>query len=116
MNVMKNIQQLCTPAYVYFIISVISIVLMMIQNSGDDSIFCLGNYECDVPHTGAVFVGQILYTVFWVFVLNWICKSGYKNISWFLVLLPFIFFFVGLGMLILSGNAKKTKQKPKKIR
>ena len=106
MGIAKDIQSLCTPAYVYLVISVISIVIMMFQNGGNDSIFCLGNYKCDVQNTGTIFLGQIIYSIFWVFLLNFICKKGYKNVSWFLVLLPFIFLFIGLGVFMLSGAEK----------
>ena len=98
---------MCTPAYVYLVISVIAILAMMLQNGGNNKHFCIGEYGCDVESKGAIFIGQGLYTAFWVFVLDSICKSGYKNISWFLVLLPYVLMFIGLGMILLSGNAKE---------
>jgi len=101
MNFIKDIKKLCTPAYVYLVISAISIIIMIIQNAGNTTTFCLGDNQCNVPHTGFVFIGQILYVAFWTFVLNSICKAGYKNISWFLVLLPLILFFVSLGLMML---------------
>ena len=103
---MKKIRKLCTPAYVYLVISVIAIVGMIIQNAGNTNMFCLGDYMCDVESTAMVFLVQGLYTVFWVFVLDCICKSGYKNISWFLVLLPYILMFIILGMFVL-GNKRE---------
>lgn len=110
MKLMKTIRKLCTPAYVYLVISIIAIVAMMIQNGGNHDRFCLGNYECGVESTAAVFLGQGLYSIFWVFVLNYICKAGYKNISWFLVLLPYILMFIILGMFILEGNKEGFKE------
>jgi len=107
MNLVKKIRKLCTPAYVYLVISVIAILAMMLQNGGNNKHFCIGEYGCDVESKGAIFIGQGLYTAFWVFVLDSICKSGYKNISWFLVLLPYVLMFIGLGMILLSGNAKE---------
>ena len=115
MGVMKTVQDLCTPAYVYLVMSVISIVLMMLQNAGNNKMFCLGNYECNVDSPGLVFLGQVVYTVFWVFLLNWICSKGYKNLSWFLVLLPFLFFFIALGMFMLNSAAKQTKKVTNKV-
>lgn len=103
---MKTIRKLCTPAYVYLVISVISIVVIMIQNAGNETKFCLGSYECQVGSTAVVFLAQAVYTIFWVFVLNSICKTGYNSVSWFLVLLPYILFFIALGMLVL-GNTKE---------
>ena len=104
---MKTVKKLCTPAYVYLVISVISIVILMFQNAGNKNIFCLGSYECDVPSTGVVFVVQVLYTMFWVFVLNAICSAGYEKVSWFLVLLPYLFLFIALGMLLLGQPVRE---------
>ena len=103
MNIVKSVRRLCSPAYVYLVLSVISIVVLMFQNAGNTSTFCIGSYDCPVSSTGLVFAGQVLYVAFWTFVLNVICKAGYKNFSWFLVLVPFIFFFVSLGLLVLSA-------------
>ena len=36
----------------------------------------------------------VIKVLVWSFILNFICKSGYVNVSWFLVLLPFIFIFI----------------------
>ena len=47
-----------------------------------------------------------LKTIFWTFVLNAICKAGYKNLSWFLVLFPFLLLFIALGLLLLTGIPK----------
>ena len=120
MNLAKTIKDLCTPAYVYLVISAISIIILIIQNKGNTDVYCVGNLECDVPNTPLVFVANIVYSVFWVFVLNAICKTGYTRVSWFLVLLPFILFFLALGSLILmqgktiEGHANKKDKKDKK--
>lgn len=101
----KFIKKLCTPAYVYLVISVIAIVVLMFQNSGNVDVYCIGNYECPVPNTALIFLIKFLYVAFWTFVLDSICKSGYKQFSWFLVLFPFILFFVLLGLLLVAQAA-----------
>jgi len=101
----KFIKKLCTPAYVYLVISIISIVVIMFQNSGNEDIYSIGCFECPVPSTALVFLFKFLYVAFWTFVLDSICKAGYKRFSWFLVLLPFILFFVLLGMLLVTQGA-----------
>lgn len=108
MKLIKKIRKLCTPAYVYLVISVIAILAMMLQNGGHNRHFCIGEYGCDVESKGAIFIGQGLYTAFWVFVLDSICKSGHKNISWFLVLLPYVLMFIALGMIVLGGKHRET--------
>ena len=101
---MKYIKKLCKPAYVYLVISAIAIVLMMVHNNGNVDTYCLGNYECPVSSTALVFFMKFLYVAFWTFVLDSICKSGYKQFSWFLVIFPFILFFVLLGLMILTNG------------
>lgn len=96
------IKKLCTPAYVYLVISVVAIVVMMFQNGGNSDMYCVGSFECPVPSTTVVFIFEFLYVAFWTFVLDSICKAGHKKFSWFLVLLPFVLFFVLLGLMILN--------------
>jgi len=102
---LKLIKKLCTPAYVYLVISVIAIVLMMFQNCGNVDMYCLGNYECEVPSTALIFLIKFIYVAFWTFILDSVCKAGHKQFSWFLVLFPFILFFVLLGLLMVSQAA-----------
>ena len=104
MKVVKEIKKLCTPAYLYLVLSVVGMVGMMIQNAGNTDKYCVGEFECPVPSTAAVFVGKALYIVFWTFVLNAICKAGFKKVSWFIVLIPFVLMAIMIGMLILSGG------------
>ena len=99
---LKYIKKLCTPAYVYLVVSVIAIVVLMFQNSGNTDVYCMGAYECPVPNTALVFLIQFAYVAFWTFILDSVCKAGYKQFSWFLVLFPFLLFFVLLGMMIIA--------------
>ena len=103
----KIVKKLCTPAYVYLVISVISILVLMFQNSGNVDSYCMGSYECSVPSTALVFLIEFLYVAFWTFILDAICKAGYKQFSWFLVLLPFLLFFVLLGLMIVAQGVKQ---------
>ena len=102
----KYIKKLCTPAYVYLVISVVAILLMMLQNQGNIDTYCLGNYECPVPNTALIFFMKFLYVAFWTFILDSVCKAGYKQFSWFLVLFPFVLFFVLLGLMIVAQVSK----------
>lgn len=98
----KIIKKLCTPAYVYLVISAIAIIIMMFQNGGNTDIYCVGSFECPVPNTALVFLFNFLYVAFWTFILDSVCKAGHKNVSWFLVVFPFILFFVLLGLMMLT--------------
>jgi hypothetical protein len=99
---LEQIKYLCKPAYVYLVISVFATVILMIQNNGNKNRYCVGSFECEVPNTAMVFLGKFLYIAFWTFVLNAICRSGHKQFAWFLVLLPFILFFVLIGLAMLK--------------
>lgn len=89
-----NIRNWCTPAYFYFIISIIGILIMSIQNYGNTDIYCLGDYTCGVTSTFLIFVIKVLYVLFWTFILNLLCKNGYESVSWFLFLLPYVIMFI----------------------
>ena len=100
MNPLDTIKKLCSPAYVYLAISIFSMIILMFQNIGNTNKYCVGAYECDVSSTPMLFVGKIAYIAFWTFILNALCRAGYKQLSWFLVLLPFVLFFVLIGLIL----------------
>ena len=83
-----------TPAFLYLFISVLAFIVIALQNFGNTNKFCLGDYSCNVPNTFIIFIFNAIYILFWTFVLNTLCKAGYKEISWFLVLFPIIMIFV----------------------
>lgn len=107
----SKLSQLCKPSYVYFMISMIFLVIAVIQNIGNKYKYTLGSYSCNVPSCISVFIGKILYILFWTWVLNLMCKDGHSGIAWFLVLLPFIMLFVILGSVMMYQNKNKNKNK-----
>ena len=68
-----DFNKLCTPAKIYFAFSVLSCIIMLFNR---------------IPVL-AVF-SKLIFAFLWTFILGWLCSKGYKSISWFLVLLPFI--------------------------
>ena len=103
MNLLKELKNLCTPAHIYLVISVVGLIVSMIQNSGNSTTYCLGGHSCGVPDTKMVFLGQAVYIALWTYVLQQICKSGYKQVSWFIVLIPFILMGIMLGTMMMRG-------------
>jgi hypothetical protein len=89
-----GLKNLCAPAGLYLILSLIALVIMVFQNIGSENIYCLGSYTCDVSSVSLIFIIKILYVLFWTWVLNLICKAGFPSVSWLLVLFPFILFFI----------------------
>ena len=102
-----KLSQLCTPSYVYFIISALAIVISAIQNMGNSKKYTLGMFSCRVPSCIAVFIVKVIYILFWTWVLNLMCKDGHTGIAWFLVLLPFIMLFVIMGMVMMYQKKNK---------
>ena len=104
-----KLSQLCTPSYVYFIISFLGMALAAIQNMGNSNKYALGMFSCYVPSCLAVFLIKIIYVLFWTWILNLMCKDGHTGIAWFLVLLPFVLLFVLLGSVMMYQNRNKKK-------
>lgn len=94
-----KLSQLCTPAYVYFLLSILGYVVALLQNltSGDSRRYRLGVFSCRVPSCFIVFVLKIMYILFWTWILNMMCRDGHSGIAWFLVLLPFVLMFMLMG-------------------
>ena len=99
---LESLKKLCTPAHLYFLISVISLLIMAFQNLGNTNKYCVGNYECTVTSTLGVFAVKMLYVVFWTWVLNTLCRAGYEKLSWFVFLLPFVAMFVLIALMFLN--------------
>ena len=107
MKYVKDFRNLCTPASVYLAINVVIFVVIAVQNFGNTKQYCVGQYKCNVPNTFVMFLFKAVYILFWTFLLNAVCKAGYKEVSWFLVLLPIILMFVILGMVLINMGAHR---------
>lgn len=94
-----GLRNLCTPALLYFLLSAVVIVLMALQNMGNSQVYCVGAYSCPTSSIVTIFIVKIVYVLFWTWLLNVICKSGYETVSWVLVLLPFILMFILIAMM-----------------
>ena len=105
---LSDIRKLCTPAYVYLVISAIGLIFLIFQNASNTTSFCAGDYECAVPSTAGLFIIKGIYIVFWTFILNSVCKGGGKHgraISWFLVLVPIILMAIAMGLLFVKDDS-----------
>jgi len=102
MSFPRKFKELCSPAAFYFVVSIISLILVLFQNLGNSNSYNVGTFSCRVPNTIMVFIVQIIYILFWTWVLNLICKDGHSGISWMLVFLPWVFLLVFMGMLMIN--------------
>jgi len=88
-------KELCTPAFLYLVISLFAILIAIFNK----------------VHLVAI-LSKTLFIFFWIFLLNLLCKNGYKSISWFLVLLPYILMLPVLFMSF-SNETEGFKSVPK---
>jgi hypothetical protein len=100
---------LCTPATIYLVLSAIGIIMIAFQNYGmSPNMYCVGNVQCPVQSSAPIFIMKILYVTFWTFILNALCSYGYNQLAWFLLLLPFILFFIMVFMVGTLMNKRTT--------
>ena len=93
-----GIRNLCTPASIYLVISMIALIIIFLQNMNNPGIFCLGNYSCESSNTNLIFIVKFIYIILWTWILNLICKAGAPMFSWILLLFPVVFMFIFLAM------------------
>jgi hypothetical protein len=106
---MKYYDKLCNPAKFYFIISIVSYILILLQNIGNSERFTLGSYSCRHSNPVLLLLAQLIYIGFWTWLLNLICKVN-TSISWVIVLFPFILFFIALGLVLFHGMHKDKQE------
>lgn len=68
-----DFSKLCTPAKLYFAIAVVASVIALFSR----------------VHVMAV-VFKLGFAFIWTYLLGWLCQKGFRALSWFLVLLPYI--------------------------
>ena len=96
-----DLKKLCTPAFIYFVISALGMFMIGIQNlNGSSNTLCLGVYKCGVINKALVFVFHAIYILFWTFILDLFCKTGYQKLSWLIVMIPIVLSFVLADIMI----------------
>jgi hypothetical protein len=87
----KEFSKLCTPAKIYFAIAVIAAVFALLSGISVIAVFF-----------------KLVFAFIWTFILAWLCDKGFKSLSWFLVLLPYIVIaLAALGIYHMSNQQKK---------
>ena len=117
------IMKLCKPAQIYLILSLISLTLYVISmlNVHDQVLEVEPEGEGIHHYTLGGLVIKMIFTILWIYLLNYICQFKYgKKIAWFIVLLPF--FFMGLMLIglmcavsFIALQSSKNKELQKKI-
>lgn len=71
-----GIPSLCTPAMIYFVISIIYLIINIFTNFNIMSM-----------------VIRLLVILVWTWLLNFLCTKGFTVISWLLIIVPFLMSF-----------------------
>lgn len=92
-----NFQDLCAPAIVNVILSVLGLISAFYNGFRLRFLFLSG-----------------LVVLFWTWLLNKLCEWGYRILAWIIVLFPFI--IIGIVLLVflvfyLTGDKKKDDEK-----
>ena len=95
-----DLRRMCTPASIYFVVSLVLLVVLGVSNLDSPDRLCIGEYNCYVGNNTVIFILNAVYILFWTFILDLMCKNGYSTISWFVLLLPFILSFLFLAMIM----------------
>jgi len=82
--------------------STVAIVMMALQNMGNTQVYCVGAYSCPTSSIVAIFLLKAVYVLFWTWLLNIMCKSGYETVAWVLVFLPFLVMFILIALMFIS--------------
>ena len=117
------IMKLCKPAQVYLILSLISLTLYLISmlNVHDQVLEVEPEGEGIHHYTLSGLVVKMIFTILYIYILNYICQFKYgKKIAWFIVLLPF--FFMGIMLIglmcaisFIALQSTKNKELQKKL-
>jgi len=104
MDVVNKVRSLCTPAFVFFVISVLSLFVMIFQNIENTNSYCFGNVSCNVANTSMIFIVKIIMIVVWTWLLEVLCSRGYEKVAWFILLFPYIVLM--FAILIIASEIK----------
>ena len=66
-------KDLCTPAHLYLVLSIITIIMGLFYSFSPLSILV-----------------NVFWVALWTFLLNFLCKKGFTPISWILVFIPLV--------------------------
>ncbi len=103
--------KLCTPAQIYLIVSFILMVLsyfgmnaisqQITLNQANNSFLQSLNFTYQ-KDTKTSYVVQAVFIVLWTWVLSYLCNKGFSNLSWFLILMPWLLMFLAFFVYIIE--------------
>jgi len=109
MKIEQQIRALCTPAKIYFILSVLFILAVSVTSFFHEGVIGTtsryGMSALGINSMEAFIIATLIklaFVLIWTYILQELCKNGYKNLSWFLILLPFLGVFISTIFAIIS--------------
>jgi len=78
-----RLTDLCTPALIYFLIAVVGLAAALLMGL------------VSIP----LLLVKVLFVVIWTWFLNFLCSKNYTGISWFLVIIPYLFMIFLVGVI-----------------
>ena len=91
-----SISSFCLPSKIYLALAILSIVVSLIIST----------------ETIIASILHFIFALFWTWILNLICKSGFSIISWILVLFPiFVYAVLIFYILFLIGKSNREEKK-----
>lgn len=97
----------CTPALTYLVISFVALLVSLVQNRQNSTVYSVGHVSAPVQNTAYVYILKIMWFLFWAWILNLLCTKGYTTVAWVLVAIPFLVFFTlmfGFANALASGR------------
>lgn len=103
--------KMCTPAQIYLVVSVIMMILsyfgmtaisqqLTMNQNGHPALHSLNfTYQKD---SNTSYVVQAVFIVLWTWLLSYLCNKGYSELSWFLVLLPWVLMFLAFFVYVIE--------------
>ena len=102
---LKAIQKLCTPAYIYLICAVLLTLGTAIHNADSKSnSYKLGAHAIEVPHLMWVFLLKVLSIGVVTVILDALCRNNCKCMAWVASLFAV---FILIAVLVLSFVVKR---------
>jgi H+/Cl- antiporter ClcA len=92
------LSKLCTPAFVYFVLGIFSILVCISCGFGLFSV-----------------LAKVILILLWTWFLNYLCVKNLVGLSWFLVVLPYAILLASVFMAIDVVEMKKKSQPPKVV-
>ena len=84
--------KLCTPALIYFVLAIVALLIMVVNKT-----------------PAMLLMGNLVFVVLWTWFLNFFCTKGFTNISWALVVSPYIILLI---MHLMKPKEEEKKTEP----